>query len=263
MVTTGRGWYLLITRPKSEEHIMVKEVLPRGRGIPRNLSRERIVAAALMLVREGGVAALSMRRLATELDATVAITYHYFPNKSAVVEAVSDEVVDAIIAADDPRRHWRDRLLTLMLVQDRELLRHPGIARFLVENHDKPAATRWTETYLRVLLDAGFSPAAAAKAFSLLSFYINPAFLIERPEVSTERTVDPAAAMSSDSDDFRATRAVQPHLGGMSFSAQYEQGARTLVAALEPDLAAPRRQPSRTAQKAKTAKTAPGSHVRG
>jgi AcrR family transcriptional regulator len=244
----------LIGRPVSEESIMVKAVPPRGRGIPRNLSRERIVAAALTLVREGGVAALSMRRLATELDATVATTYHYFPNKSAVVEAVSDVVVDAIIAADDPRRHWRDRLLTLMLVQDRELLRHPGIARFLVENHDKPAATRWTETYLRVLLDGGFSPAAAAKAFSLLSFYINPAFLIERPEVSTERAVDPAAAMSSDPDDFRATRAVQPHLGGMSFSAQYEQGARTLVAALEPDLA-PRRQPSRAAQKAKTTKT--------
>jgi AcrR family transcriptional regulator len=214
---------------------MSEQVSPRGRGIPRHLSHGRIVAAALALVREGGVAALSMRRLAAELDATVAITYHYFPNKSAVVEAVADVVVDDIIAADDPRQHWRERLLTLMLVQDRELLRHPGIARFLVENHDKPAAIRWTEAYLRVLLDGGFSPAAAAKAFSLVSFYINPAFLIERPEVSTERAVEPVAATAPDSDEFRAIRIVQPHLNGMSFSAQYEQGARTLVAALEPD----------------------------
>ena len=66
----------------------------RGRGIPLNLSRERIVAAALALVREGGVSGLSMRRLAAELDATAAITYHYFPNKSAVVEAVAEVVVD-------------------------------------------------------------------------------------------------------------------------------------------------------------------------
>src|SRR3954469_15967078 len=121
----------------------------RGRGVPLHLGRERIVPAALALVRAGGVSALSMRRLAAELDATVAITYHYFPNKSAVVEAVADVVVDDIIAADDPRQQWRERLLTLMLVQDRELLRHPGIARFLVENHDKPAAIRWTEAYLR------------------------------------------------------------------------------------------------------------------
>src|SRR3954447_13719655 len=104
----------------------------RGRGIPRNLSRERIVTAALTLVRESGVSMLSMRRLAADLDATVAITYHYFPNKAAVVEAVADVVVDAVLATDNPRADWRERLLNLMLVQDRELLRHPGIARSLV-----------------------------------------------------------------------------------------------------------------------------------
>src|SRR3954471_10291836 len=225
---------------------------PRGRGIPRNLSRARILAAALKVVREGGVAALSMRRLATELDATVATTYNYFPNKSALVEAVCEVVVDGIIAADDPRQGWRDRLLTLMLAQDRELLRNPGTPRSLVENHDKPAATRWTEAYLRVLLDGGFSPAAAAKAFSLVSFYINPAFLIDRPEVSTERAVDPADSMSSDPDEFRAIRAVQPHLNGMSFSAQYEQGARTLVAALQPDVEQRRSRSGATPARART-----------
>jgi TetR/AcrR family tetracycline transcriptional repressor len=227
--------------------IVVNET--RGRGIPRNLSRERIVEAALVLVRDGGVAGLSMRKLAAELDATVAVTYHYFPGKAAVVEAVSDVVVDAILAVDDPRRPWRDRLLRLMLAQDRELLRHPGIARFLVEHHSGQAATRWSETYLQVLLDGGFSPAAAAKAFSLLSFYINPAFLIERPDVSTERAVDPEAMISFDPGEFPAIRAVQPHLGGMSFSAQYEQGARTLVAALEPDLVASRRTSEETSRK--------------
>src|SRR4051794_13983140 len=210
---------------------MAKQQPTRGRGIPLNLSRERIVAAALGLVREGGVSALSMRRLAAELDATVAISYHYFPNKSAVVEAVAEVVVEAIIACDDPAQHWRDRLLTLMLAQNRELLRHPGIARFLVENHDRPVAARWTEAYLRVLLDGGFDPAAAARAFALVSFYINPAFLIERPDVTSERMVDPVVT-SADTEAYPATLVVQPHLEGMSFSAQYEEGARTLVAAL-------------------------------
>lgn len=225
----------------------MEQAEPRGRGVPRNLSRGRILAAALALVQEGGVATLSMRRLAAELDATVATTYHYFPNKSAVVEAVAEVVVREIIAADDPRRNWRDRLLTLMLVQDRELLRHPGIARFLVENHDKPAAMRWTEAYLRVLLDGGFTPRAAAKAFSLVSFYINPAFLIDRPDVSTEPAVDPVGPQEVDSDQFTAIRAVQPYLNGMSFSAQYAEGARTLVAALDPGVK--RRSPPKPAGK--------------
>jgi len=214
---------------------MIGDAAPRGRGIPRNLSHDRIIEAALALVRDGGVAGLSMRRLAAELDATVAVTYNYFPNKSAVVDAVSEVVVDTILTADDPRLHWRERLLRLMLAQGRELLRHPGIARFLVENHNKRAATRWTEANLRVLLDGGFSPAAAARAFSLVAFYINPAFLIERPEVSTERPVAPDDALMAEPDAFPAIRAVQPHLAGASFSAQYEQGVRTLVAMLKPD----------------------------
>ncbi len=212
---------------------MTAQQAARGPGIPRHLSRELIVDAALKLVREGGVAALSMRRLAAELDATVAITYHYFPNKSAVIEAVSDVVVDEIVAGDNPDLPWRERLVDLMLAQNRELLRHPGIARFLVENHDKPAATRWTEAYLRVLLDGGFSPAAAAQAFALVSFYINPAFLIERPEVSTERVVD--AANDGEPGGFPSIRAVQPYLSGVSFGAQYEQGVHTLVSILDPD----------------------------
>src|SRR4051794_18952786 len=206
----------------------------RGRGVPLHLGRERIVAAALGLVRAGGVSALSMRRLAAELDATVATAYHYFPNKSAVVEAVAEVVVDEITAADDPGLDWRERLLALMLRQNQELLRHPGIARFLVENHDKLVAARWTEAYLRVLLDGGFSPAAAARAFSLVSFYINPAFLIDRPEVGTERMVDPIGSEADvNAEEFRATRKVQPHLEGLSFTAQYEEGARTLVAAMD------------------------------
>ena len=220
---------------------MIEEAAPRGRGVPRNLSREKIVEAALALVREEGVAGLTMRRLAAELDATVAVTYHYFPNKSAVVEEVTELVVTQILAADDPRRSWRERLLSLMLAQDRELLAHPGIARALVENHDRPAATRWTEAFLAVLLDGGFSPAAAARAFSLISFYINPAFLIERPDVSTERLVDASAVITSVPDGFPAIRAVQPFFEGRSFSAQYEEGVRTLVAMLEPDQAVDQR----------------------
>src|SRR4051794_14565435 len=163
---------------------MIEDALPRGRGLPRNLSRERIVEAALTLVREQGVAGLSMRKLAAELDATVAVTYHYFPNKSAVVDAVSDLVVTQILAVDDPSRPWRERVLNLMLAQDRVLLEHPGIARVLVENHDKPAGTRWTEAVLRVLLDGGFIAGTCAPGLSLVLFFINPPLLIATPLAS-------------------------------------------------------------------------------
>src|SRR4051794_41951503 len=95
----------------------------RGRGIPRNLSRERIVTAALTLVRESGVSMLSMRRLAAELDATVAITYHYFPNKAAVVEAVAGVVGDAVLATGKPRGDWGEGALHPLFGPGRGVLR--------------------------------------------------------------------------------------------------------------------------------------------
>ena len=48
------------------------------------------------------------------------------------------------------------------------------------------------------------------------------------------------------------TRTTAAYFEGRSFSAQYEQGARTLVAALEPDVPV-RRRGSRTARRARTA----------
>jgi AcrR family transcriptional regulator len=222
---TAKGW----------QHVTANEKAPRGRGVALHLSRGQIVDAALAIVRDSGVSGLSMRGLAAALDATAAITYHYFPNKSAVLEAVCDVVVDEILLSDDPRQHWRERLITLMLAQNRELLRHPGIARFLVEHHDGPAASRWTEAFLNVLLDGGLTPAAAANAFSLISFYVNPAFLIERPEVSTELTVGSGLQQLSGDEDYPAIRAVRPYLGGKSFTAQYEHGVRTLIESLQLD----------------------------
>jgi AcrR family transcriptional regulator len=50
--------------------------------------RQRILDVALRLMAEGGVHAMSMRRLANELGLNVATIYHYFPSKSELWRAV-------------------------------------------------------------------------------------------------------------------------------------------------------------------------------
>lgn len=50
--------------------------------------RERILGAALHLMADGGVHAMSMRSLATACGLNVATLYHYFPSKQALLTEV-------------------------------------------------------------------------------------------------------------------------------------------------------------------------------
>ena len=64
-------------------------------------------------------------------------------------------------------------------------------------------------------------------------------------------------------DEYPAIRAVQPYVDGLSFSAQYEQGVRTLVAALEPDVPSKTGAKNRRGAAARRAGKAPGTRARG
>ena len=52
------------------------------------LSRERILGAALRVVDEEGMGALSMRRLGAELGVNPMSIYHHLPDKGAVVSGL-------------------------------------------------------------------------------------------------------------------------------------------------------------------------------
>ena len=51
---------------------------------------EKILAAAKSLIADKGIAALKMKEIAQSADVTMASIYQYFPNKSAIIEALSE-----------------------------------------------------------------------------------------------------------------------------------------------------------------------------
>ena len=60
--------------------------------MPTRLDRDTIVAAALEIVENEGPDALSMRRLAADLDSKPMTLYHYVPNKAALLTLILSEV---------------------------------------------------------------------------------------------------------------------------------------------------------------------------
>ena len=135
------------------------------------LSRERIVEAALAVVASEGLEALSMRRLAQELDVWPMSVYRYFRDKDELLDAVVEAAADEVAVAGGAGS-WRDRIRDL-LHQARAALGHEParlgtrFARAMLT----PGALRLSEAGLAILQEAGFEPDEAARAWRALCGY--------------------------------------------------------------------------------------------
>lgn len=69
-----------------------------------SLNRERIVAAALVLLDEVGLEGLSTRRLASDLGIKSASLYWHFRNKDELLDAMCSAMFDECLAKLAPRR---------------------------------------------------------------------------------------------------------------------------------------------------------------
>ncbi len=78
---------------------------------PQPLSREAIVAAAIAIADADGLEAVSIRRLATKLDARPMSLYSHIGRKGDLIDLMVDEVMaGAIIPGGPPTDDWRDAL---------------------------------------------------------------------------------------------------------------------------------------------------------
>jgi AcrR family transcriptional regulator len=201
------------------------------------LSAGEIVRVALKLLRDGHTP-LSMRKLACELSVSATALYRYFPDRRSLYEAVSDEVIKEIVLADRGG-DWTERLRSLVAAQQRVLTDVPGIAQFLFENQDSVPAMRWMNAVLRVLLDAGFAPARAAKALTVIIFYVNPSFFVgedRQRRGELVRGTSPSLRSPDNRARFPALSAVVDDLAELSYEDQYLLGADRLIAGLAADL---------------------------
>jgi len=83
--------------------------LPHGAG-DFELSRERVVRAAIAVADDEGLAALSMRGVAARLGVAAMSPYRYVDGKDDLVLHMTDTVLAEIAYPEKPGDGWRDRL---------------------------------------------------------------------------------------------------------------------------------------------------------
>lgn len=127
------------------------------------LTRSRIIAAAIKLIEADGVEAVSMYRLATELGCSVICLYHYVPSKCALLDGVADEVMSAV-EVTTPQGRWDERLHAQAMAFRKVARTYPRCAMAAVSRRPMSARIlRPAENALAVLADAGFEGQAAAR----------------------------------------------------------------------------------------------------
>jgi AcrR family transcriptional regulator len=136
------------------------------------LSRERIVEAALGLLERQGWEALSMRRLAQELDVWPMAVYRYFRDKDELVDALAGYVIEEM---DLPRGRgpWRAQIRRLLGAAKRTLQRLPPELRArLAPALLAPGTPGLSDTGLEILKSAGFRGEQAGRAWLALGAYM-------------------------------------------------------------------------------------------
>jgi AcrR family transcriptional regulator len=94
------------------------------------LSRTRVLGAAVDVADREGLDALTMRRLAQELDVEAMSLYHHVANKEAVLDGVVEVVLDEILATVDDldatsAADWQAAMRARILTAREVLLAHP------------------------------------------------------------------------------------------------------------------------------------------
>jgi AcrR family transcriptional regulator len=145
----------------------------RDRPAKAPLSESAIVDAALAITRVEGLDAVTMRRVAAELDTGAASLYVYVRNRDELLGAMMDRVAGMVPrVAPEPER-WREQVHDLMRGFREALEAYPGLASVLTgEPPTTENALAGAESLLGILLAGGIASQDASWAVDILMLIV-------------------------------------------------------------------------------------------
>jgi AcrR family transcriptional regulator len=136
------------------------------------LTRDKVLDAAVELADREGIEAVTMRRLADQLGAGAMSLYHHLPNKDALLDCMVDRVFSEI-ELPTTVVDWKEAMRHRASSTRAALRRHPwALGRMEATKSPGPADLRLHDAVLGVLRHAGFSVPMAVQAYSVQDAYI-------------------------------------------------------------------------------------------
>jgi AcrR family transcriptional regulator len=163
---------------------------------PRPLSRAAIVAAAIEIADADGLEAVSIRRLATKLDARPMSLYSHIGRKGDLIDLMVDEVMTgAIIPGGPPTDDWREGLRQIAQATRVSTRAHPWmIAAAFHRPFLGPNALRHIDQSLAAVSSLPLSPERKRAVLLAVDTYTLGFVRWEVRSAAKERAADDACA---------------------------------------------------------------------
>jgi AcrR family transcriptional regulator len=204
------------------------------------LSRDQVLRAAVALADQGGIEALSMRKLGQVLGVEAMSLYNHVANKSDLLDGMIDIVFSEIgLPAGDTG--WKPAMRQ-RAISAREALGRHRWAIGLMESRRSPgpATLRHHDAVLGCLRRAGFSVEMTAHAYSLLDSYIygfalqEASLPFDTPEKTTQVAQEIFGQFPAGAYPYLIELTVQHVLQpGYHYGGEFEVGLALILDALE------------------------------
>lgn len=198
---------------------------------PPVLTEDQIVDAALKVIRDEGLDALSMRRLSRELGRSAMAAYWYVEDKQQLLNLVAKKMLAEVALPDRKSGTWDERLRKVVAAIDAKLREHPGIAEILLQRM-LSTDRRLMNGIFDILTSAGFEGPDIFLSYAMIHTY-----LFGRYQVVLHADELPDQEYGPDDLEDTVARLV-PHLHRLRGRDFFSYGVDTIIAGLQARLKA-------------------------
>ncbi|MGH3150770.1 MAG: TetR/AcrR family transcriptional regulator [Streptosporangiaceae bacterium] len=135
-------------------------------------SRDEIARAAIDLADQGGLEAVSMRRIAARIGSAPTSLYWYVSNKDELYELMIDAVLGLIPVPDQPSGDWRGDLTAIARAARATLSAHPWFAQLGIHPVAGPQTLRFSALSLRSFEGLGLDPDTETNILGAVNNYV-------------------------------------------------------------------------------------------
>ena len=230
----GCGCARLVREPEADSSGVLEPYTRAMTVVEREpLTRSRVASAALSLIDENGLDALSMRKLGAVLGVEAMSLYNHVDNKDDLLNAVTDLVYAEIFKSyGSPAGDWREKARRLAASYVHAAEAHPESLPLLIDRPgDTPGGLQLMDRVASIFDGVTDDLRSPALAFSAVSAYVVGTLFQERSADLSENA-DPAAVTELP-EGFEAVARFRAALGTMSVAERFDEGLEAMLDGLE------------------------------
>jgi len=140
------------------------------------LTKAQIISKAITLADQGGLSAMSMRKLAGKLNVQAMSLYYHFKTKNELIAQMADTLVVQIDSGVNENRNHSDwgTIILSRAISAKSIFQKHAWLPIVLDSHIQSGIKRleYTNNYIGTLRNAGLPIELSLKVFSLIDSYI-------------------------------------------------------------------------------------------